>query len=284
MKQLVTFATLLIFSISALAGGPWLYSKKAGFYQLQSTFVTAPYTSVLQGSASDRVHLNREVFTNDFGGYAEYGLSNRINLIGKLPIKYVSTGALNDSLYNPTLLEEGNLLGLSNIELGAKYGVINKGVKLALSVNTIWNTIRTDLDKGLVTGYNYNAVGLFAHVGGGLGERGYLYTDVGYVVTSNNFSDYFQEHVELGYRIGEALWLKMTLDVKRSMENGSYFNENLRQTGIHPNDQDWVGFGFGASYEFKNKVGINFTTGGAVRASSVGLSPPVTIGVYKKVG
>ena len=284
MKQLTSLVAAILFCIPALAGGPWLYKNNAGFYQLQTTFVTSPYSELLQGTTSDKTYLNREVLTNDFGGYVEYGLSDKLNLIAKLPFKYVSTGAVSDSVDHSTLLEEGSLLGLSNVELAAKYGVLNKRVQVAVSVNTVWNTISKDLDKGLVTGYNYNAVGAFAHVGGSIGERGYAYTDVGYVLTSNNFSDYFQEHVEAGYRVGQALWLKVTLDVKKSMENGSYVNENQRQTGLHPNDQDWIGFGFGAAYEFKNQVGFNITTGGAVRANYIGVSPPLTIGVYKKVG
>ncbi len=183
------------------------------------------------------------------------------------------------------LLEEGAVFSLSNMELTAKYRLVDKQLKLAASVHTIWNTASKDLDKGLITGFDYNAVGVFAHVGGSFAQRGYVFTDVGLVYTTNDYSDYFQQHIEVGYRVrvGHAFWVNATLDIRKSFENGSQKTETLVQTGLHPNDQEWVGFGAGVVYEMKNNMGFNLSTGGAITAQYMGISAPITLGVYKKL-
>ncbi len=69
-----------------------------------------------------------------------------------MPFKFVSTGELTDSLYNPDLLESGSLFGASNTALTLKYGILDDNFKLAVSVQTKLNTARQDLDRGLATG------------------------------------------------------------------------------------------------------------------------------------
>lgn len=289
MKTINTKIALLLIALSfgavkSFAQSPWLYKKKKGFYQVQTTFLASPYTSLVVGKPSEStLDLNREVYTTDFSAYFQYGLSDKFNIGGKIPIRYVSSGEETGELQNPTLLDEGSLFGLSNIELNLKYGLLDKKLKVATSIQTVLNTVSKDLDKGLTTGYNYNAIGIFGHLGGSIGKRGYAYTDLGVMLTSNDFSDFFQNHIEGGYRFGRAFWVKLTLDIRKSFENGDYNNENLIQTGLNPNDQEWVGFGFGLTYETKANIGFNFFTGGAIDAQYIGFSPPITLGVYKKM-
>lgn len=282
-KVFLTLIILSIWTLSINAQSPWLYQKNKGFFQLQTTFLTFPYESLVVGKRSETIDINREVITADLNAYFEYGLSDQWNIIGKIPVRYVASGDETGTLDNPVLLEEGSLLGLSNIELGIKRQLIDKKIKISSSIQAILNTVSKDLSKGLITGYDYNAIGVFGHAGGSLGKRGYAFADVGFMKTSNDFSDYFQQHIEAGHRFGRALWLRLTLDIRRSFKNGEYENETLMQTGLSPNDQEWIGFGFGVSYETENQLGFNFSTGGALEANYIGLAAPVTFGVYKKL-
>lgn len=284
MRPLITVITLLFMTLNIQAGGPWLYKKKGGFYQVQTTFLTFPYFYLANGNPyQDRTSINREVATYDFGGYLEYGLTDKVNIIANIPIKYAVSSDQTDSLYNPELLDPGSIFGMSNFELDIKYAVLDKKIKVAVSAYSLWNTVNHDLQKGLITGFDYSAFGGFAHVGGSLGKRGYAFSDLGFVRTTNNYSDYFQQHIEGGYRFGRAFFLKVTLDIRKSLQNGSKIEEALLQTGLHPNNQEWVGFGIGAVYELKNQIGFNFSTGGAFYAQNMGIAAPVTFGIYTKM-
>ncbi len=266
------------------AQSPWLYKKKQGFYQIQTTFLAFPYTSLAVGRPTEStVDLNREVYTADILAYLEYGIANRWNIIGKIPFRYTSTGDETDQLYHPELLEEGSLTGLSNLEFAAKYQLMDQSWKMAASLRTILNTGSQDLEKGLTTGYDYTGMGLFGHVGRSVGKRSYVFTDLGFVVTTNDFSDYLQQHIEGGHRFGKAFWIRLTVDIKKSLKNGDYDNTTLLQTGLSPNDQEWIGFGAGIAYETRDKLGFNLSTGGAFVAEYVGLAAPITIGLYKKI-
>lgn len=283
-KKSFVLMVVLFWTITVFAQSPWVYPKEKGFYQIQSTFLVSPYSTLVMGQPTEeRVELNREVYTADFSFYFEHGLTDRLNIIGKLPFRYVSTGEETSQVLDGQLLEEGSISGLSNLEFAVKYQLVDKSVKVASSVRTILNTVSKKLEKGLITGYEYNAIGLFGHVGTGIGDRSYAFTDLGFVMTSNDYSDYFQQHVEGGYRFGRALWVRLTLDIKKSIKNGNYDDATLLQTGLNPNDQEWIGFGVGISYETKKQLGFNLSTGGALDAQYIGLSAPITVGFYKKI-
>lgn len=282
-RFLVYIASYLICPI-LIAQSPWLYTRHQGFYQVQTTFLAFPYSAVIDGrTLESRVDINREVYTADVSLYFEHGLSDSWNLIGKIPFRYASSGDQVDELHYQVLLPEGTITGLSNLEFALKRKLIDRKIKIAATLRAIINTTSANLEKGLITGYKYNALGLFGHIGGSMGEKLYVFTDLGYVTTSNDFSDYFNQHIEAAYYLGRVFWLRLTVDVRMSMKNGSYDNQTLIQTGLSPNDQGWVGYGFGLTYETKNRVGFDFSMGGAIQATYVGYAAPLTIGIYKKV-
>ncbi len=283
IKKILILTTLSFWTLIGSAQSPWLYQKNKGFFQVQTTFLAFPYESLVVGKRSETVDINREVITYDVNAYFEYGLSDQWNVIGKIPVRYVASGDETGLLNSPTLLEEGSLFGMSNIEIGIKRQLLDQKIKISSSLQVILNTVNKDLSKGLITGYDYNAIGIFGHAGGSLGDRGYVFSDVGVMKTSNDFSDYFQQHIEAGRRFGRAFWVRLTLDIRRSFKNGDYKNETLLQTGLSPNDQEWVGFGLGFSYETESQIGFNFSTGGALDAQYIGLAAPITFGIYKKL-
>ena len=156
MKKKILLLTVLLSSVtSVMAGGPWLQKKNGGFVQAQFVLPAYQYSSLLMGVfISDLQGVNRRVHSSDYSIYMEYGITDKLDVITTLPFKYVKTGELTDQQYFSTLLPEGDLFGLSNYHVALKYGLVDKKVKVAVSLQTRWNTISQDLGKGLATGYD----------------------------------------------------------------------------------------------------------------------------------
>ncbi|MFT5822264.1 MAG: hypothetical protein ACI8ZM_003520 [Crocinitomix sp.] len=276
-------ALLIISSANSFAGGPWLQKKKHGFAQAQFIIPAYGYSSMLMGTLiKDLQGVNRKTINADFGIYLEYGITDRLNVITSLPFKYVKTGELTDQLYFENLLPEGELIGLSNYQLALKYGLIDKKVKLAVSLLSSWNTGRSDLDKGLATGYDAASIGLMAHVGRSK-EKSYGFLEIGFHKFTNGFSDALEINLEHGWKLGQRWNIAAALNARHPLRNGDYYNENLAQTGLYPNDQGWAAIGLKTSYETDSKWGFNAGIPLIpLRFKYVGFNGTVTLGVYKK--
>lgn len=280
--------TICFFSSCTYAQGPWVQKKNTGFIQLQTTLlVQGTYDGLILKEislAKTETNINREVVNSDVGIYAMYGLTDKLTLFTQLPFKYVATKEQTDSLYHPNLLEQGSLFGLSNYRLGIKYGLLDKNLKIAASLQTSWNTAKKELENGLTTGYLSNSFGLFGHVGGSLSPRWYSFLDLGYNVSTDDYSDFINANFELGFKAAttQSLWIVLNINIRESVENGAFLNENLIQTGLYPNDQEWNGYGIKFLYELKNQIGFTLGTAGAFSANYVGFAGPITFGIFKK--
>ncbi len=287
LKAFSLVCLTFIVTIPTYGQGPWAQEKGTAFLQLQTTLqLQGTYNGLIRdGRAIDDTDpLNRNISSSDLGIYGVYGVSDKFTIIGHLPFKYVASGTQVDSLTSMPLLEEGSLIGLSNVYLAAKYRLWDKGVKAAVSIQTHLNTGSNDLDKGLTTGYLANFFGGFLHVGGGITPKLYAFADIGYVVATNGYSDYSSIYAEVGYEVIKGGYIILNTTIKTSTENGDFDNagNNLLQTGLYPNDQDWIGLGGKLLYELDNKIGFTLGTASIIRANYTGFVAPVTFGVYKK--
>jgi len=281
---IMKFLLTLVFSSVSLcifAGGPWLLPKKSGFFQLQTTLPAGAYTSLFQSNGKT-LDLNRKVIDVNFQAYLEYGITDKLDVIGVLPYKFISTGDTLDSGVNPETLSRGSLNGFSNPKLGFKYKVWDKGINAAVSVQSTFNAASKELDKGLITGYDANSIGLYAHVGKSFSEDLYSFIDAGFNISSDNFSDFIDIHYELGYQLSTNFWGVITFDIRESIENGSARNNNLNQTGFYTNDQEYFAFGIKLAYELKNQIGFTAATFGAFSGNNVAQIATCSLGIYKK--
>jgi hypothetical protein len=289
MNILKVIALLYVFiytSTSAEAQSPWLHKKKDGYIQVQGILPAYQYNSTLNGFfVSDVQAVNRETFNSDYSIYLEYGILDNLNLISTLPFKYVSTGNLTtteNELPFDDVLEEGSLSGLGNYSFALKYGLGGKKANFAVSLDTRWNTISQDLEKGLSTGIDANAFGLVLHAGRG-NSKHYGFAAVGFYKYTNSYSDAVEINVEHGWKLKERWNLALTLNGRFSLSNGSYFNENLDQTGLYPNDQEWLAISAKAAYELKNGFGLNAAFPLVpIYFNRVGFNGTFAMGLYKK--
>ena len=275
-------AIIILSPIITFAGGPWLSQKKSGFFQIQSTLPVGAYSNLFLAN-NNNLELKRNALDYNFQAYIEYGLTDKINLISTLPYKHISTGDTLDNLSNSTPLSKGSLSWFSNYKLALKYRLSNKKLKAAISVQSSFNTVKKDLDKGLITGFASNSIGLYTHIGMSfLKGKMYSFIEGGANITSNDFSDYYEIHYELGYQIKPSFWAVLTFDLKESFNNGSYVNQNLRQTGFYTNDQEYFAYGVKLAYELKSKVGFTFASFGAFSGNYVAKISTFSVGIYKK--
>ena len=283
-KQLLVVIFLIAARSASIAqGGPWTQKKGEGFAQFQAILPAYQYKSLLNGRfINDIQGVNRKTFNSDFGLYLEYGLSDKIDVIGNLPFKYIRTGELTDQLYFENLLDEGDLFGLSNPKLAFRYKLLEKKVNLAISLQSTWNTIRTDLDKGLATGFNANSLGAMVHIGRG-NDKHYGFLNIGYHKYTHGFSDVLEINLEHGWNIKEKWHLALALSARHSLENGTYRNENLEQTGFYPNNQEWAAISAKIAYDLPNGYGLNLALPLVpIKFQYVGFNGTIGFGVFKK--
>lgn len=282
MKKIALLIVVAALSFPTFAGGPWLYKKGSGFLQFQAIPQVIAYDRIFLGTRSDWLDINRPVYGLDLGVYGEYGLTDRLNIMAHLPFKYVATGDQAETLHNPNLLDQGSLVGLSNVGLALKYGLLDKGFKLAISAQARFNTASKELDKGLATGFLSNSFGVYLHAGGSWGKRWYTFVEAGVNAATNDYSNFIQGHVEVGYQISQRLSAALTLDIRNSLQDGSFMNENLQQTALFENDQEWIGSGVKFTYDTGKGWGYNFGTALVpLKVDGIGFAGTLTAGVYK---
>ncbi|HAA16355.1 MAG TPA: hypothetical protein DCE41_33490 [Cytophagales bacterium] len=282
IQALFTLLILSLGSFTAQAGGPWVVKKNKGYVQLQAVLPVYPYRALLMGTIRDTQGVNRYTFNSDYSAYLEFGLTDRLNVVSTLPAKYIRTGRETDQRYFEDLLPAGSLFGLSNYHIGLKYQLVDRNVKAAVSVHSRWNTARFDLDKGLATGYDANAFGVMAHVGRG-NDKHFGFVEVGYHAFTNGFSDVVQINVEHGWKLKEVWYLAATLNSTISLQNGTYYQANLAQTGFYPNNQAGTAISVKASRELNNGYGLQASFPLIpITLQYVGFNGTVAMGIYKR--
>lgn len=283
MKIRATLLTLFVFATADLfAGGPWLHSKGHGFAQAQIILPAYSYSGLLMSHFRDVQAINRYTHNSDYILYAEYGIGQKLDLITTLPFKYVKTGNLTDEQGFDNVMPEGSLTGLSNYHLGLKYGILDAKVKAAISLHTRWNTGSFDLEKGLATGYDANSFGVMAHIGRGSATH-YGFVEFGYHYFTNNLSDVIELNVEHGWKVKDAWFIAGALNGRFSLGNGSYNEPRLRETGLYPNNQQWLVGSIKASRDFKNGWGLNTTFPLLpIYFKYVGFNGTFSLGLFKK--
>lgn len=272
---------LIIFPTYLFAGGPWLIPKKAGFFQLQTTLPISSFNRLFLEN-NQELNLNRSVLDYTFQAYMEYGITDKLNLISALPYKYISTGNEVENIINTNLLPQGNLNGIGNFKLALKYRLSDKDLKASASIQSSLKTIAKKIENGLITGYDANSLGLYIAIGKSFSANLYSYFEAGINTYSNNFSTILDIHYELGYQLKPSLWIILTIDMRESLKNGSFQNENLRQTGFYTNDQEYLSPGIKVNYELKNNIGFALATYAGLSGNYVGKVGMFSLGVYKK--
>jgi hypothetical protein len=269
-KNLFTILTM-IFVANIFAQSPWTREKGKAFVQLG--FTSLSYNTVnFDGKKLENIGDYND-FTTQI--YAEYGLTNKLEILGILPYKFAN-------LKNEVLNLNENISGLSNVTFGAKYKILDKNWKLSSGIQLQANSIKIG-NNGLSTGINSTTIMPFITAGSSKNKL-YYFANIGYGYMNNDYSDYFKVNLEVGYEVIPKGHLIFVVDSKNVVTKEDAFLNDSAQWFSHLDRQQYQAFGLKANYEFiKDKFGANIAAFGATGIENSPLSPTINIGLYTKL-
>ena len=282
MKKLVLLFTIIL--TSQIAFGQWSKGKSNGFYKLSAWYLNTDQHYTDTGEIDPNV--TRTQF--NINAYAEYGISNRLDLIAYIPF-YART-TQNNVISNTTgnVLSEGEAVSsIGDIDLGVNYSFYKKG-KWAASAKLLLG-LPTGNNSGGSDGSYQTGDGEFNQfLSGALGYSTqinntvfYAKTYIGFNNRTENFSDEFRFGLESGINLfNNKFWIIGRLDVVESFQNGSLNAQNNTQGSIFANNVEFVGIGLEASYYITKKLGVSLTYGGAISGKIIAANPSISGGIF----
>ncbi|MDC6366377.1 MULTISPECIES: hypothetical protein [Flavobacteriaceae] len=282
MMKLYKLILVAILITCHFSYGQWTRKTGDGYYKLSAWYLEADEHYTDTGGIEP--NATRGQFNANL--YAEYGVTDRWNLVGYIP--FFARSYQNDIFSRTTneLITEGEAVNsIGDIDLGVTYGIIQKE-KLAVSATLLFG-IPSGNDSGGSDGSYQTGDGEFnqlVKVAAGIpfkiaNNSTYAKTYLGFNNRTQNFSDELRVGAELGMQFFNSLWLAGKLDIIQSLQNGSLSAQN-NQGSIFANNVEFVGLGFEAAYYITPKLGISATYGAALDGRIIYADPSYAVGVF----
>lgn len=185
---------------STHAGGPWAEGKGKGFVELS-------FLSPIRSSAQDLT----------FQLYSEIGVTEKITLKAVLPFKSVGSP---DNI-NTMKFDKGNLFGISNIVIGAKYQILKKKVVLSAGFDAELKTVKSNDELGLRTGFEKYTFRPIVSVGFGM-DKFYTYAELKPGFSTSNHGHELNAVAELGGEVSKDIWLAAYFEYRGVIKEGSF--------------------------------------------------------------
>jgi hypothetical protein len=276
---------ILIFPWSpSHAGGPWNLPAGSGYAQLGFSGIS--YDQMYDGADQGNPYqLTRQVTDITLQGYLEYGLSERINLLGMLPFKFVSTG---DELFpaDPRLgaadtLPAASLAGPGNISAGLRYQFLSAPITLAARFTADANSISTNEDAGLATGTACWTFRPAIDIGFSA-KRWYAFAETGIGFRTNDYPHLLLGTAEAGYNFfGARTWVVAVIEMNLTLsaEEDSIYPPSQGATGLYLSNQEFVSYGIKLLQSVGKHWWVNGGIMGAMYGNLVAYSPSYNLSV-----
>jgi hypothetical protein len=289
INSLVLMLALNFVPISATwAGGPWNQSAGHGYSQIGFSYIR--YTQMFNGADQENPYsLNREVTDITLQGYLEYGLSDRWNLIGTLPVKFTSTDEkILDAGENPSTsdtLPAGSLNGLGNISAALRYQILSEPFALAARFTAEANTIQSDETTGLATGFD--AWSFKPAIDAGIsGERWYAFSEIGLGLRTSDYPALFLFSLEGGYSFFDSkTFLVGVVDFNLTIgteDSDPISPPSQAATGMYLSDQEFISYGIKILQSISPHWWVNAGINGAMYGNLVANSPAYNLSLAYK--
>ena len=281
MKILIVIIALSITGISKSVGQAWTQKRGASYSQVT-------YSSVAGNSkynnTGDPLELVRKVSDITLQLYHEQGISDKLTIVGNLPIKFVSTGnEIVSTGFSGNTLPSGNLNRLGNVSLSAIYGLKQTGKWVySVQLRTDLNTASEKQDVGLRTGVDAWGIAPSFHLGHG-GKGFWTSFDLGTNLRSNGFSTQWFSNFQLGTKIGDSYHIIGQFGALQSLEDGNAPDGNAIETGLYTNNIEFAAYSLKLGYETNDKITIWGALGGGVSGNDVTRAPAYSIAISYKV-
>ena len=282
MKKILLLLAVAFLSQASFA--QWSKGKGNGYYKLSAWYLNTDQHYTDTGEIDPNV--TRTQFNINL--YAEYGLSDKLDVIGYIPF---FARATQNNIFSGTtgaLIQEGeDVNSIGDIDLGLNYNFYKKG-NWSASAKLLFG-LPTGEDAGGSDGSYQTGDGEFnQYLSGLLGYSTlinntpfYAKTYLGINNRTQNFSDELRFGLESGINIfNKKVWLIGRLDVVESLQNGSLNAQNAAQGSIFANNVEFIGLGAEASYYITDKLGVSLGFGGAISGRIIAANPSITGGIF----
>lgn len=262
MKKFLATSLFVLTAVISYSQDPWMEGNKHGFLRLQ--FSSLQYDHLLDGFNNSDIGLKREITHNTLQAYLEYGLTDRLDIHLSLPFKMLST---SEALLNPIndnypldTVESGNMYAFSNISAGAKYLLATGAFQIAGKLMLGANTTAYDSATGLRSGYDAWLITPSISIGRNY-ELFYFYTEAGFRIKTNSYSDDLLAKIESGYRFDwtQDLQTWFILFVKADIRNSVGFYEDNRSlhTGLYVDGEGFILPGLRLRQQLTDKLWVD---------------------------
>ncbi|OSY88280.1 hypothetical protein WH52_05770 [Tenacibaculum holothuriorum] len=282
MKKYILSILVIAFSSSTLFA-QWTKGKGKGYYKLSAWYLESDKHYETDGTIRDNV--NRKQFNVNV--YAEYGVTNNLDIIGYIP--FFARVAQDNQVSGTTgaVLQKGEgLSSIGDIDLGVRYGIFKKG-KWAMDAKLLLG-LPTGNNKGGSDGSYQTGDGEFNQfLSTSLGYSTnfgdlpfYAKSYVGFNNRTKGFSDEFRGGVEAGINLfNNKLWIISRLNILKSFKNGTLNAANANGS-IFANNIEFTSFGFEAAYYITNKLGVSASFDSAFSGRVIAANPSFSGGIF----
>lgn len=273
MKKIISIiAITVVFSQTITAQSPWTREKGKAYVQLGFTGL---FYDEIQFKG-EKIGLRSDFSDITIQGYAEYGITNKLE--AQLIVPFKSVGSENKL---STISE--SLSGLGNVSVGLKYKLYDKKWKVSSGLLYSANSITKDKAINLTTGFNANTFLPYITAGSSSGKW-YYFAKLGYGYMDNDYSDFLNATFEVGYEIIKKGHLMFVFDTRNVVSNEDAFENDILQWSSYLDRQTYNAIGIKGSYEFKkDKFGANFAFIGATGIDNAPLAPTINFGIFTKL-
>lgn len=260
---------------SMTAQSPWTKGKNKAFIQ-----------TGFSGIFYNQVRYEGEQFDTGFNyaditlqAYSEFGITDDLEATLILPYKMLSRESKLDG-------SSSSLSGIGNLTVGLKYKFYDKQWKISAGLLFAANTIQSDADLGFRTGFDASTAIPYITAGSSKGKW-YYFGNLGYGYMTNNYSDFLKAGLEAGYNFWTNAHVITVLDVRKTITNESFFeNDNISyiSSSNYLDRQEYYAFGIKLNYEFvKDTYGLNISGFGAFDYDNSPAAASLNLGLYYKL-
>lgn len=282
MKKYISILIIFTLGISNLAA-QWSKGKGNGYYKLSAWYLKSDQHYTDTGAIDP--NITRTQF--NINVYAEYGISNKLDIIAYIP--FFSRTAQNNQISGTngnTLLKGEAFNSFGDIDLGTRYTFYKKGkwaadVKLLLGIPTGDDNGGSDgsfqTGDGEFNQYLSTSLGYSTSLGN---LPFYAKSYIGYNNRTKGFSDEFRGGLETGINIAnKKLWFIGRLNILKSFKNGT-LSAATSNGSIFANNIEFTSLGLEAAYYITSKLGISANFDTAISGRIIAANPTFSGGIF----
>jgi protein XagA len=274
MSGFIASAILLTYP-SVSAAQAWTKAENSGFYKLDFTRVASSRVFDTHGE----VLPFRPTRNNTLSVYGEYGITNKLTLIGYVPFLVANRFDASKTTTGVDL-PAVNETSFGDVDVSFRYQLYNKkGLSVSANVLLGLPTGNSKQENGLLTGDGeFNQM---VKIAAGTGKaKWWTQGAVGFNNRTNDFSDEFRYDFEFGYKFfNDRLLAIFKINGIESLDNGTAKENGV---GLYANNVEFGGFGPEILYYVSKKknIGVSFRLGRSFKGRNVLGGPSFSVGAF----